>query len=255
MNRIASWAFACLAVAGCTSENAGFTKQEVRDIGETEVDYCEEFGWYGDGECDSFCLDADPDCGGCIRTGCSGELCNDEPLTSTCEARPEYACYDTHGACERQADGLCGWTETPELSACLDDPSPEPGECRRTGCSGQICADEDIATTCEVLPGDACYADHGICGRQDDGECGWMETAELEACLADPEPDPEPDPGECRRTGCSGEICAADDLATTCEVRPEFVCYQRYGVCGGGEDGCGWEDTPQLRECLAEFGL
>lgn len=58
----------------------------------------------------------------CYTGGCSGQYCSDqEGLISTCEFRPEYACYDT-ATCERQDDGACGWTETPELDACLANP-------------------------------------------------------------------------------------------------------------------------------------
>ncbi len=54
----------------------------------------------------------------CIVTGCSGQVCADEPTFTTCEWRDEYACYDT-AACERQKDGSCGWTPSAELDACL----------------------------------------------------------------------------------------------------------------------------------------
>ena len=54
----------------------------------------------------------------CVVTGCSGELCAEEQTMSTCEYREAYSCYDT-ATCERQANGLCGWTMTEELEACL----------------------------------------------------------------------------------------------------------------------------------------
>ena len=61
----------------------------------------------------------DPTQGGdCVVTGCSGQVCAEEDVFTTCEWLPQYACYDT-ATCERQADGACGWTATPELSACL----------------------------------------------------------------------------------------------------------------------------------------
>lgn len=56
---------------------------------------------------------------GCYVGGCSQTVCSDEPgAVSTCEYRPEYACYNT-ATCERQDDGKCGWTETDELALCL----------------------------------------------------------------------------------------------------------------------------------------
>lgn len=54
----------------------------------------------------------------CIKTGCSQQICADEPMMSTCEWRPEYECY-RKARCERQANGKCGFTMTPELTACL----------------------------------------------------------------------------------------------------------------------------------------
>lgn len=54
----------------------------------------------------------------CKITGCSGQLCSDEDVRTTCEFKEEYACYKT-AKCERQEDGKCGWTPTEELVACL----------------------------------------------------------------------------------------------------------------------------------------
>lgn len=55
----------------------------------------------------------------CFVGGCSGQVCSDNPgVITTCEFRPEYACYKT-ATCEVQDDGQCGWTPTPELQACL----------------------------------------------------------------------------------------------------------------------------------------
>lgn len=57
----------------------------------------------------------------CVVSGCSSQICADQPMFSTCEFRPEYACYQS-ATCEPQADGTCGWTATPELQACLGNP-------------------------------------------------------------------------------------------------------------------------------------
>jgi hypothetical protein len=54
----------------------------------------------------------------CIKTGCSMEICAEETMMSTCEYRPEYECYK-RAACERQANGNCGFTKTAELTSCL----------------------------------------------------------------------------------------------------------------------------------------
>jgi hypothetical protein len=54
----------------------------------------------------------------CVKGGCSGQVCADHSVITTCEMRPEYACYHA-AACERQADGACGWTKTPSLTSCI----------------------------------------------------------------------------------------------------------------------------------------
>jgi len=54
----------------------------------------------------------------CIKTGCSSQVCSDKDVITTCEWRPEYACYQK-AVCERQADGNCGFTRSAELAACL----------------------------------------------------------------------------------------------------------------------------------------
>jgi eight-cysteine-cluster-containing protein len=61
----------------------------------------------------------------CARSGCSGTVCTEpeNQVMTTCEFRPEYACYD-NATCERQTDGKCGWTQTTELTACLASPPP-----------------------------------------------------------------------------------------------------------------------------------
>jgi hypothetical protein len=70
----------------------------------------------------------DPTAGGsggeCRPTGCSGTVCSDEDQITTCEYRPEFACYKT-ATCARQADGACGWTKSDELDACLANPPAE----------------------------------------------------------------------------------------------------------------------------------
>lgn len=57
---------------------------------------------------------------GCVVTGCSAQICAAEPVASTCEWLPHYACYrDTR--CGRFATGgRCAWEHTPELEACLE---------------------------------------------------------------------------------------------------------------------------------------
>lgn len=64
---------------------------------------------------------------GCAVAGCSSQLCVSAEeaanIVTTCEYRSEYACYQ-EAHCGPQADGKCGWSDTPELRACLANPKP-----------------------------------------------------------------------------------------------------------------------------------
>ena len=61
--------------------------------------------------------------GDCVKSGCSGTICAEpgNEVVTTCEMKPEYACYQ-NAKCERQGDGKCGWSQTPELTSCLASP-------------------------------------------------------------------------------------------------------------------------------------
>lgn len=55
----------------------------------------------------------------CLPTGCSGQICSDRNMATTCEYRPEYACIQQQ-VCERQSNGMCGWTPTTASSECFN---------------------------------------------------------------------------------------------------------------------------------------
>lgn len=55
--------------------------------------------------------------------------------------------------------------------------------CRPTGCSSQICSDQDVASTCEYREAYACYKT-AECKRQASGQCGWIQTTALAQCLS-----------------------------------------------------------------------
>jgi eight-cysteine-cluster-containing protein len=59
----------------------------------------------------------------------------------------------------------------------------------------------------------------------------------------------------CAVAGCSMQLCVSADeaatIVTTCEYRPEYACY-REASCEPQADGqCGWTETAELRQCLA----
>jgi hypothetical protein len=68
----------CLTLSACvfsdSPEKAGaLTKEDAKKITNPGEDLCDVYNWYGDGQCDTFCENADPDCGGCTELA----SCND----------------------------------------------------------------------------------------------------------------------------------------------------------------------------------
>lgn len=57
---------------------------------------------------------------GCRATGCSGQLCANSDIMTTCEFRPEYSCYK-NAECALQSSGNCGFTPTEELNNCVEN--------------------------------------------------------------------------------------------------------------------------------------
>ncbi|MBX3213789.1 MAG: hypothetical protein KF850_17245 [Labilithrix sp.] len=121
-----------------------------------------------------------------------------------------------------------------------DTDKDKPESARRPGSGGEACG----SVTCgegQVC----CNASCGICTAPD------MSCIQL-ACDGEPEPEPKPKP--CIKTGCSGQICADQDMASTCEWLPQYACYQS-AICERQADGeCGFRETKELKECLSESG-
>ncbi len=121
--------------------------------------------------------------GTCKTTGCSGQLCSDKDITTTCEYKPEYACYGS-ATCTRLNSGQCGWVQTPELQSCIEKArNPDTSKpCKVTGCSSQLCSDQELMSTSEYRAEYACYH-NATCTRQNNGHCGWTQTTALTSCI------------------------------------------------------------------------
>jgi hypothetical protein len=106
-----------------------------------------------------------------------------------CPNDPSNDCIGPCPLLDQDGDGLrdcsdpCPWGEATGMPCTVPPTKPSPGDCQRSGCSGQVCAAEPVGTTCEWRAEYACYAD-ARCERQPDGACGWTPTPTLEACLA-----------------------------------------------------------------------
>ncbi|MCB9558435.1 MAG: hypothetical protein H6707_20130 [Deltaproteobacteria bacterium] len=57
--------------------------------------------------------------GGCLVTGCSGEICADRQVGSPCIWKPEFACYRTANCGRYGVNNSCAWEGTAALKQCL----------------------------------------------------------------------------------------------------------------------------------------
>jgi hypothetical protein len=103
-----------------------------------------------------------------VATACSSKSSTSEPPSAT-SPEPDATTPAADGSATAGDDATAG----------------DAAQCRPTGCSATVCADEDVVTTCEFRPEYACYQ-KATCERQPDGQCGWTKSAELDACLANP---------------------------------------------------------------------
>jgi hypothetical protein len=130
-------------------------------------------------------------CGGFRGALCAeGQYCDPEP--GMCHgADISGTCKDVTSACAEVLAPVCGCNgvtydndcERIRAGVALDHTGRCEKLCRKTGCSGQICADRSVNSTCEWLPTYACY-NSATCEVQADGNCGWTPSDELTQCLA-----------------------------------------------------------------------
>ncbi len=57
---------------------------------------------------------------------------------------------------------------------------------------------------------------------------------------------------KCVVSGCSGEICADNQVNSICIYKPEFACYTSAHCQLQSNGTCGWTQTPELKTCLAK---
>lgn len=55
----------------------------------------------------------------CVISGCSGQICSNEPQVSTCEYKCEYGCYKNANC--RNINGVCKWETGDKFRHCLND--------------------------------------------------------------------------------------------------------------------------------------
>lgn len=219
---------ACLpAIAGCSDSS---------DCGPDEV--CVVECWA--------CESGDPACAGCEgrceapTPGCATDAdCgpNEQCVSSCWDCLPEDP--DCVGGCESYCVPLGG--ECQDDASCVD-PSGIPGTC-----VGGRCYVEPLACLADsdCPDGQVCSFDgRGCNGQAESASCGGVCTTET-----------SPTSPDCVVSGCSMEVCSDEDVATSCEDRPEYSCFER-AICERQEDGiCGWTLTAEAEQCLAEHGV
>ena len=172
--------------------------------GALDYDPCEEYGWYGDGECDDFCPEPDPSCDESSENG------------------DQNGQDDQNGQGDETNKGDKNGGGGPSDYGCESD-----AECLVGGCSSTACYHEDMEsfdTTCEWLPQYACYQDSAVtsCGCRSNGLCGWDETDELNQCLDDAagggSDDDEPVCAQVITYGVDPETGECEEFPTPCDV-------------------------------------
>ena len=192
--------FACGGAEPEPSEPETITKDQARAMGgksDHGVDWCEVFDWYGDGICDDFCVNPDPDCADA-------------------------------DACQSDADCPNGYCEHFATCAAIGCPPPPPSQCQFPNC------DDGSVALCTVVPpecGDGevlavrggCFScvDARTCeapGPPPSSSCGGIAGL---TCAA----------GEyCNYT--PDQMCGAADHLGTCETVPEVCPAVIDPVCG-----------------------
>ncbi|EDQ90607.1 uncharacterized protein MONBRDRAFT_31826 [Monosiga brevicollis MX1] len=222
--------------------------------------------------------DSDKDC---VATGCNNQACAAEedadfcpytlepPADSSCQCRygtcswvhdceqpicPPVSCrlHCEHGfqvdenGCEICAC-VSAWVGCPEEKRCLQGDVIDPSNPSNLLCcdDDEMCVMDPACPLCggRCVPIDVCYdEDHPYYERFEapsaDNKC---ETA-----------------ADCVVSGCSGEVCAAEDVATTCEL----LDFRPAGACSCVDNQCVWNgrcdaDPPCPREqiCTSPDGV
>ncbi len=247
----------CGALEGDDSEDSTgeLSKSEAAEkveVDELDYDPCEAYGWYDDGECDTFCPEPDPSCD------------DDSPQCSQVIAfgvHPDTGeCHEFATACDIPDGWEISYSQCPDL---MDDengdeepPPGEDGEKDETNENGDP-EQEDPVDCTQVIT-------YGV--DPDTGECEEFPTpcdvpdrweTSSDGCPAADVEAPEcQSHDDCTTGGCSGELCGhVDDapLASDCVWFDEYVCYDDdYTTCGCFEGTCGWEQTDEFAQCIDE---
>lgn len=108
----------------------------------------------------------------CMTSGCNGEICqrsDEEPMFSTCDLKPEYACLAFSTCSFNKNTRDCAWRHSDETKACMKriEDVPEITECM---CDGPA----PMAPSIECADGSVAGP---MCAEDSTGGCSWTITS------------------------------------------------------------------------------
>ncbi len=237
---------------GCTSDGECGSDQVC------QIDVCASC-WYG-AEC--------PPCSGtCVDVQQPEYVCmadSDCKAGSFCQMQVCSSCVCEEGRdcdCQPQCYGTCQPQEPPPSGCLSDSDCADSDWCAPTPCPAIACAADGWCPPCYGQ----CISKEEPTACFSDSDCGAGQQCEFNAqdpacwdgwCFAPPAGQcvPVPEPTKCVVSGCSGEICADEAMASICTYSPWYQCLQ-LTQCGVQADGnCGWTPSKEFEACLASFG-